>query len=214
MINNRGFTLIEMLVVVGIMAVIAGIATAPFLDWYRKGKTEDRSSSLHETIKWAQTQAMKRGGADIVNGKIISSRIYFAVNQDSNTYKIVRWIDANADNVKTANELTELQTGSLMESRFGILPGVNKTACNNSGVLAGTDPVRNLLYIQCPQVTSSTMFTNHRCARFDGKGFLTESFENIALYITNGTDMYGIAINPAGVMTLCRWGGTDWLFLR
>jgi len=212
--NNRGFSLMELIITIGLMAVILGFAAGPFLDWYRKGKLEDRASSLHETFKWAQTQAMKRGGADVVNGKIISSRIYIAINQDANSYKIVRWVDTNADNVKTANEIAELQVGSLMEVRFGIVSGVDKTACSNSGVLTGTDPIRNLTFLQCPQVASSTMFADHRCARFDGKGFLTESMENIALYVTNGTNNYGISLNPAGVITFCRWSGTDWQFVR
>lgn len=209
--NRNGFTLIEIIIVIGIMAVILGIAAGPFMDLFKKGKLEDRASTLHETFKSAQMEAMKLGDSDIINGQIIKQRIYIFVNASTNVYRVARWKDNNADSVKDNNEFTLLQEGSLMESRFGTLASVGKKACGNTnGAPAGS--VVNFNSNICPAGIS--MFDGFRCARFDGKGFLSESMENAALYITNNIDNYAIALNPAGVMTLCRWDGTGWQFVR
>lgn len=211
--NQRGFTLVEVLVVIGIMAVILGIAAGPFVDMYRRGKIEDRASTLHETFKWAQSQAMKGGESAMSStGVLTKHMIYLAVNQDESSYKVVRWIDANADNVKDASEITEMQKGVLQDAKFGMMASVNKTACGNSGAPTSTNPVVN--FSLCPTVASSTVFTNHVCTRFDGKGFLSDALKNEALYITNDRDNYAVSLNPAGVMTLCKWTGTAWLFIR
>lgn len=209
--NQKGMTLVEVLIVIGMIAIITGIATGPFLSWYRKGKLEDRAGSIHETIKWAQTQAMKLGESDIVNGKVVKQRIYVGVNETANTYKVVMWKDTDSDNTKDSDEFVALQEYSLGNVTFGGASDVNKKACgNNSGTPAGN--VVNFTSTTCP--SGVALFTDNRCIRFDGKGFLSESMENAALYISNGTEIYGISLNPAGIMTLCRWSGAEWLFLR
>lgn len=211
MTNNRGFSLMELIITIGLMAVILGFAAGPFLDWYRKGKLEDRASSLHETFKWAQTQAMKLGEYDIVNGKIAKQRIYLAVNETANSYKVVQWKDTNSDNVKDTNEFTVLQESSFGNAYFGGASNVNKKACGNTNE-APPGNVANFTSLTCP--SGIALFTDYRCARFDGKGFLSSSMQNAVLYITNGTDIYGISLNPAGITTLCRWNGSEWMFVR
>lgn len=207
--NQRGFTLVEILVVIGIMATILGISAGPFMQWYRKGKVEDRASTLHETFKWAQMQAMKGGEANIVDGKVSKQIIYIAAVLGGNAYRVIQWQDSNADNIKDVNEFRLLQEGSLTESRFGVLPAVNKKACGNTAD-APADSVVN--FFDCP--ANVPLFTGYRCSRFDGKGFMSAATENAALYITNDIDNYAISLNPAGVMTLCRWNGTEWSFVR
>ena len=208
--NRSGMTLIELVVVIGIIAVLLGLSTGPFLQWLKKGKVEDRASSLHETIKWAQIKAQKLGEVDVVNGVFKKQRIYMAVNQTSNSYKVVQWVDANNDNLKTDDEFTNLQEGFLTEARFGYLASVNKKACSNTAG-APADSVNNFTATVCPAIPR---FTNFRCARFDGKGFMTESMQNASLYITNSVDSYAISLNPAGITTLCRWDGSSWQFIR
>jgi prepilin-type N-terminal cleavage/methylation domain-containing protein len=210
--NRAGMTLVEIMVVIALIAVIGGLAAGPFRDMLRKGKVEDRASSLHETFKWAQTQAMKGGGVEIVGGKIVTKRIYLAVNQTSNVYRVIQWRDVNSDNVMTLDEFTLLQERSLMESHFGVPPSVDKKACGNTAG-APADSVTNLTENICP---TNSLFTGYRCARFDGKGFLSESMQNAATYVTNSDSSisYALSMNPAGVMTLCRWDGNAWTFIR
>lgn len=209
--GSRGFTLIELVVAIGIMAVIMGIAAGPFVTWYKRSRLEEKASTMHETFKAAQTQAMKLGENDMIGGRLVKQRIYIAANEDANRYRVIRWKDLNADGAKSADEFTLLQEESLSPVRFGKVPGVDKKACSNTSGAPASNIV-NLTATTCP--SGIELFTGYQCARFDGKGFLSESMQNAALYLTNGIDSYAIAFNPAGVMTLCRWGGNEWQFVR
>jgi len=208
--NRSGMTLVELVVVIGIIAVLIGLSAGPFMKWLERGKVEDSASTLHESIKWAQIQAQKLGDVDFANGALIKQRLYVAVNQTDNSYMVVRWRDVNNDNIKTAAEFTTVQQGGLGSARFGYSASVSKKACSNTAG-APTDSVNNFTAGTCPAVA---LFTNYRCARFDGKGFMTESMQNASLYITQGTYSYAISLNPAGITTLCYWAGSNWVFVR
>lgn len=210
-INKKGMTLVELLVVIGIMAVILGVAVGPFLNWYRRGKLEDRANSLLGTIQWAQSKAMKSGETDIINGKIVKQKIYVGINELTKSYRVVQWIDSNSDNVKDTGEFTKIQEGFLTndEIKFGYVATVNKTACGN-GTPTST---ANIQIEDCPTV-GTFLTSDYKCARFDGKGFLSESMKNAAIYLTNDVYSYAIALNPAGIISLCFWDGNSWKFIR
>lgn len=209
--GSRGFTLIEILVAIGIMAVIMGIAAGPFVSWYKRSRLEDKASTMHETFKFAQTQAMKLGENDMVGGKLVRQRIYIAANEDEGKYRVIRWKDQNADGVKSADEFTLLQEESLAPARFGKVATVDKKACSNTSGAPASNIV-NLTATNCPG--GIDLFPGYQCARFDGKGFFSESMKNAAIYLTNGIDSYAVSLNPAGVMTLCRWNGVEWQYVR
>lgn len=198
------------MVVIAMVAVIAALAAGPFAAWYRKGRLDESAGRLHETFKWAQTQAMKRGGVEMTGSTLIKKRMYVALNQTSGSYQVVQWRDVDSDGVKDEAEFTVLNSGSLGNARFGIISSVTKTACSNSSSLSGTNPVRN--FLSCP--SDVAMLANQLCVRFDDKGFLSESLNYAAVYLRNDIDSYAIALNPAGIITLCRWSGSQWEFIR
>lgn len=213
--NQRGWSLIEMVIVIGLIAIISGIASGPFLAWLRKSRVEEAAGALHETFKAAQTQAMKLGGVEVVriNNETtpIKKRIYVALNEAAGTYKVVQWRDANNDGVKDNDEFTELGiAGNLGKAKFGTLPAVNKTACGNKSDLEGVSTIVN--FSNCP--ANVVILNGHDCLRFDDKGFLMENRLNAAVYMTNDIDSYAISLNPTGIITLCRWSGGEWVFVR
>lgn len=57
---KRGFTLIEFLVAVAILAVILGIAAPGFYRYYRTYKYNEYVMQVESTIKWARMTAVER----------------------------------------------------------------------------------------------------------------------------------------------------------
>lgn len=209
----RGFTLLELIIVMAIMGILIGIAIGPFTSMLKKGRVADQTGALLDTIKWAQTQAIKRGEVEVVNGAMIKQRIYVGLNTDTNKYRVVEWRDANSDNAKTADEFTLLQEGTLSAVKFGSLAAVSKTACDNKGAYTGGtgNPAPNFTATSCP--TGVSLLTGYVCSYFDSKG-LTSSMNNAATYLTDDVSSYALSLNPAGVLTLCVWTGTSWSFVR
>jgi len=59
-VRAKGFTLIEMIVVVAIMALLAALATPSMLGWVRNNKIRTVSDSLQNALRQAQTEATRR----------------------------------------------------------------------------------------------------------------------------------------------------------
>ncbi|WP_426390867.1 pilus assembly FimT family protein [Variovorax sp. R-27] len=58
--HRRGFTLVEMIVVVAIMALLAALAMPSMLGWVRNNKIRTVSDSLQNGLRQAQTEATRR----------------------------------------------------------------------------------------------------------------------------------------------------------
>lgn len=59
--HRRGFTLIETLVVVAILAVIAVMATPSFVAWHVRDQVDARARALFSTFSYARSEAISRG---------------------------------------------------------------------------------------------------------------------------------------------------------
>ncbi len=60
---SRGFTLVEMLVVVALLALMAVIATPSFVAWHVRDQVDARAHALLTTLTYARSEAQKRGRA-------------------------------------------------------------------------------------------------------------------------------------------------------
>lgn len=58
--HGRGFTLVEMIVVVAIMALLAALAMPSMLGWVRNNKIRTVSDSLQNGLRMAQAEATRR----------------------------------------------------------------------------------------------------------------------------------------------------------
>jgi type IV fimbrial biogenesis protein FimT len=58
---ERGFTLIETLAVVALLAVIAVMATPSFVAWQVRDQVDARAKALASTLAYARSEALRRG---------------------------------------------------------------------------------------------------------------------------------------------------------
>lgn len=208
--SERGLSLVELVVVLGIMATLMTLSMGPFIEWYQGARLEERASTLQDTFKWAQTRAVTGGQVDLVNGKLVAKRLYLAVNTSTGGYRVVEWVDADADKRKEPSEFALLQEGSIVGAWYGAAPSVKREVRSEGSSVPGTTFSVNA----CPAATDAPLLAGFQCARLDGKGFLTEDSGNADVYITNGAKSCAVSINPAGIPFLYRWSDGGWQLVR
>jgi type IV fimbrial biogenesis protein FimT len=59
--GGRGFTLVELMVVVVLLAVIAVMATPTFVTWHVRDQIDARAKALVSTFAYARNEALRRG---------------------------------------------------------------------------------------------------------------------------------------------------------
>jgi type IV fimbrial biogenesis protein FimT len=58
--RSNGFTIIELLVAISILAILAALAIPSYLDFFEKGRLRGAAEMVYEQLMFARTQAIKR----------------------------------------------------------------------------------------------------------------------------------------------------------
>lgn len=77
---QRGFTLVETLAVVVLLAIIAVMATPSFVAWHLRDQVDARAKALASTLAYARSEAMRRG-ARVTVCRIDAARHCLAAGQ-------------------------------------------------------------------------------------------------------------------------------------
>ena len=81
--NSLGFTIVELIIVVGIISIFSGLALPSFLNWIRIEKVNSYTRELREYFRVVRLNARRWGSICDINTNIIT---YNGVQNDKNYY--------------------------------------------------------------------------------------------------------------------------------
>ena len=90
MSRNKGFTLLELMIVIAIFGILAAIMTPSFLEWRDRSKVQGDATELRSAFESAKLRAIKHNTNVVV------------VFPDNVSYQV--FIDANEDGIRDAGE--------------------------------------------------------------------------------------------------------------
>lgn len=91
--NDKGFTILEMLTVVGIIAILAAISTPAFLQWLSESKLRGEASMLSSAMQLGRLQAVKE-----------RANVVLQFNEADGEKGYTVFVDFNGNNAKEADE--------------------------------------------------------------------------------------------------------------
>lgn len=207
--NNPGFTLVEIIIVIAIAAILAAIAFPMIFKTLQSDTTvKSAAKAVIADLKTAQNEAVKRGGGEMQGGVLVEKSVFVVFPANTNTYRVWAYMDTDGDGIRDNGEETSIAPATSLPSsvRFGASAGVTTRACANG---AGVPQASGLSF----STQASPPCNGDVCLEMDGNGFLTGTTSDV-IYLTNDTYNYAVSINPAGNFTLCKWGGAAWSIIR
>jgi prepilin-type N-terminal cleavage/methylation domain-containing protein len=220
--NRLGFTLIEIMVVVGIIAVLATLTTLQIGEWQANQRVKAAARSAADAFQLARSEAIRTGSNHIVffgspGGTDPAGTLLVGSNGS--------WVPIlilNDGPPTTAN--CQIDSG---EATRGIPPGSDvQWGVSHAAVKVPDDPGKapfsppqssgrtfadpsnnavNWVLFRPDGIPVSFSFSGGTCGQIAGTGS-----GGGALYITNGERDYGVVLSPLGSARVHLWAGNAW----
>ncbi len=187
---QRGFSTLELVIVVAIILIVTGVAMPSFLQSYRTYQLNDGATRVANVMKFARYEAIRQN-------KAISARVLPGGPPNSE----VVFVDANADGVA---QLTENQT--MLYGKVNLVP-------------AATPPGTTALAAAIGVPTLTAVSLSAGAVAFDQRGAIVPAAVDV-LYVGNtafpGLGYRAVILLPSGSVQI--WSTTDntgnWLQLN
>ena len=129
---ERGFSLLEVMVVVAILAILAALAGPSFTPMIERWRVRDATESLQSALYYARSEAIKRGGNVVIkttDGANWNSgwSVFYDANRDA--------VQATCDATKTPNECDLQVVAALAQVSITPTPAATTLTADRWGAL-------------------------------------------------------------------------------
>ncbi len=121
--NNRGFTLVELMIVIGICGILAAIAAAGMTNFMRKNRIENQTRQIYSDLNRARMMAMDRNIMHFFRIAGSSYEIYADTNNTGSNYETYD----SSDTPVLKSEETDIVPFTFS----GAVPGKEDVKANN-----------------------------------------------------------------------------------
>ena len=151
--NNSGYTLVELIIVVGMISTFSGLILPSFISWIKNEQVNSYTRELREYFRVIRLDARRWGTSCLVNVNNISHN---GVEKDKNNYGFQ--VTCN-DGSKTINSLAPSISNSIFQvvsENFLITPNGRISSKNSIIIVIGSNQqneapkILNCLVIQSP----------------------------------------------------------------
>lgn len=186
--NLSGFTLLELMIVIGIGMITAAIAVPNFLSWRDQMYVRSAARDMYSAIQDARMIAIRNNSATAVVFDIVNSRYYTCDNWGADG----TWTGPNDTTGTGDNNI--VQTIDLASYGGDVLYGGGNIVGNNS-VTGNAIPADGISY------GGNDFATNSRGTGEAGYVYL-QNFD--------GDRVYAVGTQANGNVRLLRWDGGNW----
>ena len=117
--NSSGFTIVELIIVVGMISIFSGIALPSFLNWIRVEKVNSYTRELREYFRVVRLNARRWGTSCDINTNIIS---YNGVPNDRNYYGFSVLCRDNSQSINSLAPAINNSIFQISNQNFRITP--------------------------------------------------------------------------------------------